>query len=221
MSLPLFDDFGASIDDIIDVLPPTDDCDAPLLDDSMGVTFARICYDTSVFDHLERQIMLPDDQEEDYDQEEEEECNHLWFHKMVCPPNIECHEVQSDVYTDEQFELDRLELEEYSRKNPRSDEANARYEKALEALEALSVFDVDKCNRTNKEFPVVASYKFRSCDYDNDSLEALSVFDVYKCNRTNNQFPVVASHKYRSCASTQTSAYDSENDSDYDSYDEM
>lgn len=188
MALPLFDDFGASIDDIIDVLP-SNDCvqdDAPLIDDSMGVTFARICYDTHAFDRLERQVMLTDqdqdyeyDYEQDYDQDEEE-CNHLWYTKMVCAPNIECHEVQADVYTDEQFELDRLELEEYSRQNPRSDEANARYEKALEALEALSAFDVDKCNRTNREFPVVAS------------------------------------SKYSSCASTQTSTYDSECDSDYD-----
>ena len=117
-----------------------------------------------------------------------------WMSKMVCPPNIEVPEVQVDIYTDSQFELDRLELEEYSRENPRCDEAIARYNKAFLELEELYLdieddvkfFDVEKCNQLNKEFPVSHYYY---ADEDNED-EDIEEFDVEKCNQLNKEFPV-------------------------------
>jgi uncharacterized membrane protein len=121
-----------------------------------------------------------------------------WMSKMVCPPNIEVPEVQVDIYTDAQFELDRLELEEYSRENPRCDEAIARYNKAFLKLEELYLdieddvkfFDVEKCNQLNKEFPVSHYYY---ADEDNED-EDIEEFDAEKCNQLNKEFPV--SHYY-------------------------
>ena len=122
-----------------------------------------------------------------------------WMSKMVCPPNIEVPEVQVDIYTDSQFELDRLELEEYSRENPRCDEAIARYNKAFLKLEELYLdieddvkfFDVEKCNQLNKEFPVpFTGHAYYYAVEDNEDEEDIEEFDVEKCNQLNKEFPV-------------------------------
>jgi hypothetical protein len=146
----------------------------------------------------------------------EEEFNQEWMSKMVCPPNVELLEVQVDIYTDAQFELDRLELEEYSRQTPRCDDAIARYNKAFMELEELYAdeedededfeeFDAEKCNQLNKDFPVpFTGYAYycvedadeEDADEENEEEEDVEEFDVEKCNQLNKEFPVRHAYYY-------------------------